>query len=109
MAQLGVQVACQFQYDPRATAHVNWDWPQHYLNLWYTPEKMISFLIGGEAFHRLARGARFTLGNDEQVFAPAAVSFPRNAAILAARDCYMQARPTARRPLPLPPSPDSAL
>jgi hypothetical protein len=103
--ELGVQVACQFQYDPRATAHLNWDWPQHYLNLWYTPEKMVSFLIGGETFRRLARGTRFSLSADDQVFAPAAVSFHRNAAILCAEDCYMQARPADWHPLQLPQEP----
>jgi hypothetical protein len=103
--ELGVQVACQFQYDPRAMGHLNWDWPQHYLNLWYTPEKMASFLIGGEVFRRLPRGAKFALGDDDLRFAPAAVSFHRNAAILATDDCYMQARPTDWHPLPLPKHP----
>jgi hypothetical protein len=103
--ELGVQVACQFQYDPRATAHLNCDWPQHYLNVWYTPEKMVSFLIGGETFRRLARGTKFALSDDDQVFAPAAVSFRHNAAILCAEDCYMQARPADWRPLELPKAP----
>ena len=35
----GVQVACQFQYDARRLAGMNWDWPQHYLNLWHVPGK----------------------------------------------------------------------
>jgi hypothetical protein len=103
--ELGMQVACQFQYDPRAMGHLNWDWPQHYLNLWYTPEKMASFLIGGEVFRRLPRGAKFALGDDDLQFPPAAVSFRRNAAILAADDCYMQARLTDWHPLPLPEHP----
>jgi hypothetical protein len=101
----GVQAACQFQYDARALAHLNWDWPQHYLNLWHTPGKAASFVIGGEAFRRLPRGADFPTPEDDQVFPPGAVSFHRNAALLAADDCYMQARPTDWRPIPLPKSP----
>ena len=45
------------------------------------------------------------LGDDDQVFAPAAVSFHRNAAILSTDDCYMQARPTDWQPLTLPKHP----
>jgi hypothetical protein len=103
--RLGVQVASQFQYDPRATAHVNWDWPIFYLNLWHTPEKIVSFLIGGEVFRRLPRGSSFDLPQDNQVFAPAAVSFERNMSLLAADDSYMQTGPTDWRPLPIPESP----
>jgi hypothetical protein len=105
----GVQVACQFQYDARALAHLNWDWPQHYLNLWHVPGKTASFLIGGEVFRRLPRGASFPTPKDDQLFPPAAVSFQRNAAVLAAEDCYMQARPTDWRPLPLPKQPQHIL
>ncbi len=102
---LGVQVACQFQYDARAAAHVNWDWPQHYLNLWHTPGKAVSFMAAGEAFRRIPRGTEFEVGEDDQVFGQAAVSFGRNTALLVAPDCYMQAAPTDWRPLPPPPFP----
>ncbi|NCQ32556.1 MAG: hypothetical protein GW802_34980, partial [Armatimonadetes bacterium] len=102
---LGVQVACQFQYDARAIANFNPDWAIHYLNLWHTPEKAASFLIGGEVFRRLPRGAEFSTPEDDQLFPPGAVSFQRNAALLCADDCYMQARPTDWQPLPLPKSP----
>ena len=101
----GVQVACQFQYDARALAQLNWDWPQHYLNLWHVPGKTASFLIGGEVFRRLPRGATFPTPEDDQVFSPGAVSFQRNAALLVSDDCYMQARPTDWRPLRLPEQP----
>lgn len=98
---LGVQVASQFQYDARALAHLNCDWPTHYLNLWHTPGKAASYLIAGEAFRRLPRGCTFPTPDDDQVFAPAAVSFRHNAALLAADDCYMQAQPTDWQPLSL--------
>ncbi|MFC1717699.1 hypothetical protein ACFL6S_28820 [Candidatus Poribacteria bacterium] len=106
---LGVQVACQFQYDARALSHLNWDWPQHYLNLWHTPEKIVSFLIGGEVFRRLPRGATFDTPPDDQIFPPGAVSFAKNAALLCSEDCYMQARPTDWRPITLPENPKHIL
>jgi hypothetical protein len=102
---LGAQVACQFQYDTRGLAHFNPDWPIHYLNLWHTPGKIVSFLIGGELFRRMPRGKEYPTPQDDQVFPPAAVSFRRHAALLCADDCYMQAGPTDWRPQPLPASP----
>jgi hypothetical protein len=102
---IGVQVACQFQYDCTSLAPLNWAWETHYLNLRHTPEKWVSFMIAGEVFRRLPRGATFATPDDDQVFGPAAVSFRRNTALLCAGDCYMQARPTDWRPLPLPAAP----
>jgi hypothetical protein len=93
------------QYDTRALAPLNLEVPSHYLNLWHTPEKTVSFMIGGEAARWLARRATNLLTADDQVFAPFAVSFSRNAALMCAEDCYMQARPTDWRPLPLPTRP----
>ena len=43
------------------------------------------------------------------MFSSVSVSHGRNAALLCADDCYMQARPTAWRPLPLPKSPRRVL
>ena len=102
---LGVQVACMFQYDARSLAHLNWDWSIHYLNLWHTPGKIVSFLIGGEAFRRIPRGAAFSTPPDDPIFGPAAVSFRRNVALLSAPDTYMQTGPTDWRPLPVAKSP----
>ena len=102
---LGVQAASQFQYDARAVAAWNPDWPQHYLNLRHTPERAVSHMIAGELFRRLPRGARMDLPADDVVCPPGAFSFAKNAAFLCAPDCYMQARPTEWRPMELPESP----
>jgi hypothetical protein len=53
----GFQWATQFAYDPAALAASNAEYNTHYLNLLYTPAKAISFLIAGEVFHNLPRGA----------------------------------------------------
>lgn len=105
----GAQIACQFQYDPKTTAHANLAWWHQYLNLWHSPERMVSYLIGAEVFRRLPRGATFPIPEDDWVFPPAAISYARNAALLCAGDCYMQARPTEWSPLALPASPDRIL
>ncbi len=102
---LGVQAASQFQYDARAVAAWNPDWPQHYLNLRHTPERAVSHMIAGELFRRLPRGTRMDLPADDVVCPPGAFSFGKNAALLCAPDCYMQARPTDWRPLDVPESP----
>ncbi len=100
---IGVQVACQFQYDSRFNAAHNRAWPTHYLNAAHTPERYVSFLIGGEVFRRLPRGTPLTVEDPERlVFSPAAVSWPENAALFVTDDLYMQARPTDWTPIPLP-------
>ncbi len=53
----GFQWATQFAYDPAALAASNAEYNTHYLNLLYTPAKAISFLIAGEVFRGLPRGA----------------------------------------------------
>jgi hypothetical protein len=105
LRNVGVQTACQFQYDSRRLAAWNPDWPTHYLNLWHTPEKAVSFMIAGETFRRTPRGTKYNAPEDDWVFGNTAVSFGRNAAIFSAPDCYMQARPTDWQPLALPERP----
>ena len=53
----GFQWATQFAYDPALLAASNAEYNTHYLNLLYTPAKAISFLIAGEVFRNLPRGA----------------------------------------------------
>ncbi len=53
----GFQWATQFAYDPALLAASNAEYNTHYLNLLYTPAKAISFLIAGEVFRSLPRGA----------------------------------------------------
>jgi hypothetical protein len=87
-----VQVACQFQYDSVSTARWNTDWNAHWLNYLYTPSKIVSFLIGGEAFRRLHRGIRFTAGKDELKLGQMTTSFTRNLSLFIAADTVMYSR-----------------
>jgi len=51
----GAQFAAMFTYDPLAIASSNIEFQTHYLNLVYTPNKAVSFIIAAEAFHNLPR------------------------------------------------------
>ena len=51
----GAQIAAQFQYDPLPLARFNQGWQTHFLNLVCAPQKAVSFVIAGAAFHRLPR------------------------------------------------------
>lgn len=93
-----VQIACQFQYDSIGTARWNLDWHAHWLNWHYTPTKAVSFMVGGEAFRSLPRGAAFDVG-DWQSPAPSLAlggmlsSFSDNNSLFVAGDRVVYARP----------------
>lgn len=57
--QAGFQWATQFAYDPLAIAYSNSEYPTHYLNLAYTPERAISLLIAGVVFRETPRHQAF--------------------------------------------------
>jgi hypothetical protein len=102
----GVQVCCMFQYDSRSTAEWNTDWDSHYLNLFYTPGKAVSFLIGGVVFGDLPRGVRLPDEGAEQVFRNCAVSFNRNVSIYSNENTYIHSAPCRDwSPLPVPEKP----
>ena len=71
----GFQWATQFAYDPLAMAYANTEYQTHFLNLVYTPKKAISFLIAGEVFRRIPRGASYGTYPASQRFGPFRVSF----------------------------------
>lgn len=90
---LGVQVCCMFQYDSSSTSEWNTDWDAHYLNLFYTPNKAVSFKIGGMAFHELKRGDTFPTSGTTQQFGNCAVSFDRNISVYSNDDVYANSAP----------------
>lgn len=54
----GFQFAAAFAYDALNIAEWNSEYPFHYLNLAYTPQKAVSVRIASEVFHRWKRGQR---------------------------------------------------
>lgn len=103
--ELGVQAACQFQYDSRVTADRNQDWPTHYLNLIHAPHRFASFMIAGETFRSLPRGVKIEPNKNELIFPPTAVNWKENAAFLVKKDLFMQARPSNWKPFEFPQTP----
>jgi hypothetical protein len=71
----GFQWATQFAYDPMATAYANTEYQTHYLNLVYTPEKAISLLIAGKAFHELPRNKSYGTYPADTVFGHTRLSY----------------------------------
>ncbi|GIV16899.1 MAG: hypothetical protein KatS3mg022_2334 [Armatimonadota bacterium] len=102
-----VQVACQFQYDSISTARWNTDWQAHWLNWLYTPSKVVSYMLAGETFRRLPRGANYERPATELVLPDLmATSFTHNQSMLATEEVVMYARGIDEwRPLKLPKSP----
>ncbi|MBW8684809.1 cellulase family glycosylhydrolase [Chitinophaga rhizophila] len=71
----GFQWATQFAYDPMATAYGNTEYQTHYMNLAYTPEKAISFLIAGKVFRETPRKQRYGKYPADTIFGNARVSY----------------------------------
>ncbi|SDH16171.1 cellulase family glycosylhydrolase [Chitinophaga filiformis] len=71
----GFQWATQFAYDPLHTAYANTEYQTHYLNLAYTPEKAISFLIAGKIFRQLPRIKNYGVYPADTLFGAARVSY----------------------------------
>ncbi len=107
----GVQVCAMFQYDSRSTAEWNTDWESHYLNLFYTPGKAVSFTIAGRVFRETPRGAMYAVGDTEQVWDHCAVSFDRNISLWTDGTDVMHSAPIPPdwTPLPLPERPNRIL
>ena len=113
--QMGVQIACQFQYDAELTAAWNRDWYPHYLNRYYTPAKAASFSMACRVFGCMPREVLFSapLPEDTQCWTPRhllniasgfladvspesclfAVSFSHNQALLRAPNLWINAAP----------------
>lgn len=71
----GFQWATQFAYDPLAIAYANTEYQTHYLNLAYTPNKAISLLIAGKAFHQIPRLKDYGTYPTDSVFDAFRVSY----------------------------------
>lgn len=96
---MGVQIACMFQYDSSTTAEWNTDWDAHYLNLAYTPGKAVSFRIGGRVFSDLPRGAVFPTAGTTQRFGNCLVSFDHNISVYSGDSVYLSSAPYSGAPL----------
>ncbi|HEX6071290.1 MAG TPA: hypothetical protein VFZ18_15765, partial [Longimicrobiaceae bacterium] len=94
----GMQWATQFAYDPMAIAHVNTEYQTHYLNLVYTPAKAISFLIAGEAFRRVPRGASYGAYPASSRFGPFRVDHAEDLSEMVTEEEFYHSNTTLTRP-----------
>ncbi|MFT4606114.1 MAG: hypothetical protein ACI9W4_002861, partial [Rhodothermales bacterium] len=99
----GFQWATQFAYDPLAIAYSNTEYQTHFLNLVYTPAKAVSFMIAGEVFRRIPRGASFGTYPESSRFGPFRVSAEEGLSEMAADDAFYYSGSTST----IPPSPDA--
>ena len=97
----GVEFAAQFQYDPLALADENRNWPTHYLNLVYTPRKVLSFLIAGRAFKSIPRGEAYAPAERRLAFPPFLVDADHDLSEMATETEYLY----SNNPVTPPPEP----
>jgi hypothetical protein len=94
----GMQWATQFAYDPMAIAQVNTEYQTHYLNLVYTPAKAISFLIAGEAFRRVPRGATYGTYPESARFGPFRVDYAEDLSEMVTDEAFYHSNGTSTAP-----------
>jgi hypothetical protein len=94
----GFQFATQFAYDPLAMAYANTEYQTHFLNLVYTPKKAISFLIAGEAFRQVPRGAAYGTYPESERFGPFRVSFAEDLSELVSDTAFVHSNDTRTAP-----------
>ena len=94
----GFQWATQFAYDPLAFAWANTEYQTHFLNLVYAPGKAVSFLIAGEAFRRIPRGADFGGYPESDRFGDFRVSYEEDLSELAGARIFAHSNSTTTAP-----------
>lgn len=94
----GFQWATQFAYDALAIAYSNTDYQTHFLNLAYTPQKAVAFLIAGEVFRQTPRGATYGTYPESETFGPFRVSFEDATSEMVTDTAFVYAAPTATAP-----------
>ncbi|MCC6038124.1 MAG: glycoside hydrolase family 5 protein [Armatimonadetes bacterium] len=98
----GAQIAAQFQYDVLPLAPFNINWQTHYLNLVYTPNKAVSFIIAAEAFRRLPRLKTYGRYPENTRFGPFRVSYEEDLSEMVTEREFFYSNDTKTKP----PSPE---
>jgi len=94
----GMQWATMFCYDPLALAFNNGEYQTHYLNLVYSPNKAVSFMIASEAFHRLPRLKSYGSYPENTRFGPFRVSYEQNLSEMVTEKVFMYSNETVTKP-----------
>ncbi len=94
----GAQIAAQFQYDVLPLAPFNINWQTHYLNLVYTPNKAVSFIIAAEAFRRLPRLKTYGRYPESTRFGPFRVSYEEDLSEMVTEREFFYSNDTKTKP-----------
>ena len=94
----GFQWATQFAYDPLHMAFANTEYQTHFLNLVYTPRKAISFMIAGEVFRRIPRGASYGAYPGSESFGAFRVSFEEDRSEMVTDTAFFYSNGSETRP-----------
>jgi len=92
------QFAAMFTYDPLPIAFNNIEFQTHYLNLVYTPNKAVSFIIACQAFHNLPRLKSYGKYPENTRFGPFRVSYEQNLSEMVTERQFMYSNNTRTNP-----------
>lgn len=95
----GFQWITQFSYDPIDIAMYNTEYPTHYMNLAYTPQKALAMKIAGEVARSVKRGEDFGAYPNDTIFCAFSVSHRQNLALLNNGEKYFYTNNTSVKPL----------
>lgn len=94
----GGQFAAMFTYDPLPIASSNIEFQTHYLNLIYTPNKAMSFIIASRAFHDLPRLKSYGKYPQDCNFGDFRVSYEQNLSEMVSERAFMYSNDTKTNP-----------
>ncbi len=94
----GFQFATQFAYDPMYIAYANTEYQTHYMNLAYAPQKGLSLMIAGEAFHQLPLDKKQGEYPANRKFADFRVSYEEDLAELVSERKFLYSNHTSSLP-----------
>ena len=94
----GAQFAAMFTYDPLTIASTNIEFQTHYLNLVYTPNKAVSFIIAAQAFHNLPRLKSYGKYPENTGFGAFRVSYEQDLSEMATEREFMYSNNTQTSP-----------
>lgn len=98
----GIQVATHFAYDPTYMASFNTEYGTHYMNLAYAPQKALSLMIAGEAFHTIPMYQELGRYPENTAFGDFRISYENDLAELVSEKKFIYTNYTQSTP----PAPD---
>lgn len=95
----GFQWITQFAYDPIDMAWANTEYQTHFLNLAYTPNKVISMKIAAEVAYSIPRNQKFNTYPQDTIFDKFQVSYLQDLSVLNSGDKFFYSNNTISKPI----------